>query len=164
MGDYDDVPYIVIERRSGGLEPFLWGALLGAGVALLLAPRTGRETQDEIRDGVYRLRAATTGRVGEVRDTVSGAVTRTRNRIYDRIDAVRDGVEVRAQQARDALDAGRRAAQDARSELERRIAEAKESASAAADSVRGTRAAPADVDVVVTEVIVEEGTDRPELG
>ena len=39
MADYDDdgVPYVVIERSGSGLVPFVWGALLGAAAALLLA-------------------------------------------------------------------------------------------------------------------------------
>src|SRR5690606_22856466 len=49
MPDHENVPYIVIEREGGGVGPFLWGVLLGAGVALLLAPRSGEETQEEIR-------------------------------------------------------------------------------------------------------------------
>lgn len=31
MADRDDLPYIIIERRNGGLGAFLLGALLGAG-------------------------------------------------------------------------------------------------------------------------------------
>lgn len=166
MGEYDDLPYIVIERRSGGAGAFLWGALLGAGVALLLAPRSGDETQEELRQGVQRLRDTATGRVNEARDTVTGAVTRTRNRIYDRIDAVRGDLEERTLQAREAIDAGRRAAREARSELERRVSEAKDGYEAASDALRGTPRPPAppQADVVVTEVVVEELDVRPDMG
>lgn len=167
MGDYEDLPYIVIERRSGGLGPFVWGALLGAGAALLLTPRSGRETQAEIRGGLDRLRDVTTGRVHDARDTVTGAVTRTRNRIYDRIDNVRDDLEARAQQAREAIEAGRRAAREARGDLERRVHQARDGYVAATEAARAAAAPPhppADVDVVVTEVIVEEVQERPDLG
>ena len=152
MRDYDDLPYIVIERHSGGMGPFVWGALVGAGVALLLAPRSGAETQDEIRRNVRRIRDTAEDRVNEAR----GTVTRTRDRIVDRIDAVRSTFEEQADRARDAVDTGRRAARDARSELERRVAEAKAAAA--------TPQSPPDVDIVVTEVIVEESDERPELG
>ena len=165
MREYDDLPYIVIERRSGGFTPFLWGALLGVGAALLFAPRTGEETQEELRQRVRRLRTAAEGRVNEVRDTMSGAVTRTRGRLQDRIDTVRETVEERAERARQAVEAGRRAALEARAELERRVDLAKESYNAAAEAARGasTRQPPA-AEVIITDVIVEEADERPNLG
>lgn len=165
MREYDDLPYIVIERRGAGLTPFLWGALLGVGAALLLAPRTGEETQEEIRQRARRLRDVAEGRVSEVRDTMAGAVTRTRGRLQDRIDSVRETVEERAERARQAIEAGRRAALDARAELERRVDQAKDSYAAAADAARSasTREPPA-ADIIVTDVIVEEAEERPDLG
>jgi gas vesicle protein len=163
MRDHDDLPYIVIERRSGGLTPFVWGALLGAGAALLLAPRSGQETQDEIRRSAQRLRTGVEDRVTHARDTVTDAVTRTRDLVTERVDSVRDAVESRADQARHALDTGRRTARDARSELERRVAEAKHTYQSAADRVRGTTRPPAG-DVVVTDVTVEEAEGQPDLG
>jgi gas vesicle protein len=166
MRDHDDLPYIVIEKHSGGgMGTFLWGALLGAGAALLLAPRSGEETQDQIRDRVQRIRTAAEDRVNEVRDSVTDSVSRTRDRIQDQIDTVRDTVESRADRARSALDTGRRAARDARSELERRVAEARENV---ADTLHSdderAAAAPPHVDVVVTEVVVEDLDGRPGLG
>jgi gas vesicle protein len=164
MRDHDDLPYIVIEKHSGGgMGAFLWGALIGAGAALLLAPRSGEETQEEIRERVRRLRDAAEDRVNEVRDTVTGTVSRTRYRLQDQIDAVRDTVESKTDRAKHAVDAGRRAAKDARSELERRVAEARENA---ADALHhdeqdfGVFGAQPEVDVVVTEIIVD-GDDRP---
>lgn len=165
MRDHDELPYIVIEKHSGGgFTTFLWGALLGAGAALLLAPRSGEETQEEIRERVRRLREAAEDQVNEVRDTVN----RTRDRLQDQIDNVRDTVESRTGQAREALETGRRAARDARSELERRVAEARESVVDALhdeddDDYSDMGLAP-EIDVTVTEVVVEEVEERPELG
>lgn len=140
MRDYEELPHIVIERERGGLEPFLLGALLGAGVALLLAPRSGADTQREIRESIRRLRDTAEGRVNEARDTVRGVVDRTRGEVTDRLGAVRD-----------AVDTGRRAARDARSELERRVAEAKSAFGSGAAAGGGD-----DPDVVVTEVVVDD--------
>jgi len=147
MREYDDLPHIVIERERGGMVPFLWGALLGAGVALLLAPRSGAETQQEIRDSVQRLRDT----AGGARDRVVGTVDRTRTRLTDRIGSVRDTLERRTGQARDAVDAGRRAARDARTELERRLDQAKA-------AYRGGDTGE-DTGVTVTEVRTEGGED-----
>ncbi len=50
MRDHDETPYIVIEREGGGgLGSFILGALVGAGLALLFAPQSGEETQEEIK-------------------------------------------------------------------------------------------------------------------
>jgi gas vesicle protein len=129
MREYDETPYIVIERRSSGIAPFFWGAILGAGAALLLAPRSGAETQEEIRQQVRRARTAAENRVENARMTVA----RTRDRIQDQIDTVRDQVgnvrneiDARAMQAREALETGRRAAREARQELERRVADVRD--------------------------------------
>jgi gas vesicle protein len=168
MADYDDVPYIVIERRSsGGLGPFFWGLLLGAGAALLYAPRSGEETQEEIRERARRIRAAAEDRVVGARDTVVDVVSRTRDRIQDQIDTVRDTIETRTDQAREVVDAGRRAARDARSDLERRVSDAKDAYADDdhpdfGDDIAVIRTA--EVDVIVTDVIVEEAERRPDLG
>jgi gas vesicle protein len=48
MRDNDEGPYIVIERESGGgIGSFVLGALVGAGLALLFAPKSGAETQED---------------------------------------------------------------------------------------------------------------------
>ena len=37
-------------RDGGTLVPFLFGAVVGAGLALLLAPRTGKETRELLKE------------------------------------------------------------------------------------------------------------------
>lgn len=153
MADYDDLPYIVIERGgSGSTSSFLWGALLGAGVAFLLAPRGGRATQAEIRRGAERLRTDAENRV----DGAKRAVTGVWERAVERVASVRDSLETRSDQAREAVDAGRHAAREAREQLERRVAQAK------AEQERA-RSGP-DAEVVITEVIVEEDPGQIPLG
>ena len=159
MRDYDDYPHIVIERERGGFGPFVWGALLGAGAALLLAPRTGADTQRELRERARALREAAVGRVNEARDTVTGAVDRARGEVTGRISTVRDVIETRADQARSAVEAGRRAARDARVDLERRVAEAKSAYRGGVDAFRDPGAPVLEAEVIVTEVIVEDAGD-----
>lgn len=159
MADYEDLPYVVVERRAS-TEAFFWGALIGAGLALLLAPRSGAETQEEIRATARRLRDAAEGRVSEVRDRVEGAVERTRTRVEDRVSAVRSTLEERTDQARHAIRAGRDAARTARSELERRVDDAKAAYRAGLDATRRPRldddgGTVVEAEVVVTEVVVE---------
>lgn len=151
MAKHDDVPYIVIERSGGSATSFLWGALLGAAAGLVLAPRAGSETQAELRRGILQLRTDAEDRIGEARD----AAQRTRDRVRDGVVSVRETVGGGAEQVRTAFDAGRRAASDARSELERRLAGAK-AEGRGSDAMAASGIPGAEVDVVITEVIVEE--------
>lgn len=172
MAEYDNAPYIVIERHSGGVSPFLWGLLLGAGAALLLAPRSGEETQEEIRQRARRIRTAAEDRVGSVRGSVTDTINRTRSQLQGRFDSVRDSVDSGTQRAREMLDGGRRVASDARSELRRRVEEAREDVHAANatrddEPIRAPRPAappPPAGEVGITDVEVEEAEGRPGLG
>jgi len=168
MADYDDdLPAFVIETRGGGggAGTFLVGALVGAAVALLLAPRSGSETQAEIAGAARRLRDDVEGRVSGARERVSDARERVGGRVAGTLDSVRGGVKTGVAQARAAYDVGRGAAHDAREELQRRVDEAKRSYRAGLAAVRGDgdgageggdgEGKAADV-VVVTEVVVEE--------
>ncbi len=115
MRDQSDVPYIVIERDGGGqIGPFVVGALLGAGLALLFAPRSGEETQAELLERARRLR-----------DTAEDRVREAQRNLEDRLDHARDGVQSRVDEVRDAVEAGRTAAHDAREDLERKLERSK---------------------------------------
>ena len=100
MSDRDEFATIVIERESG-VGTFLLGALIGAGAALLFAPRTGMQTRSELRAGVDRLRDRAQETVRDLQSSVTG-----------RIDDVRGEVSGRVSAAREAVDAGRRAARE----------------------------------------------------
>lgn len=147
--DEDDVTFVIETRGGDGVGPFLFGALLGAAVALLLAPRSGAETQAEIAGAVRDLRDGVQGRVTGARERVTGGVT-------GRIDAVRGGVESRVDRARAALEAGRGAARDARDELRRRVDDAKRSYREKLGSGGGDGATP--------EVVVDPEPTREDAG
>jgi gas vesicle protein len=112
MAEHDELPYIVIERRSGGMGALIWGALIGAGVALLFAPRSGRETREEIRAGALRVRDRAEDAVRQVTDSMQETIGGVRGEVQDRLDT-----------ARDAFEAGRRAARDTRQEMEIKVRE-----------------------------------------
>ena len=126
MRHEDEEEYeVVIEERGGGVGTFLLGALFGAGVALLLAPRGGRETQAELGRLLGGVRELAGGPAGGTRESVAGWVGRTRGRVTGRLDEVRAAVDDRLDQVRGAVDEGRMAATQARVELRRRVDEAK---------------------------------------
>jgi gas vesicle protein len=142
MRHQDDEPYIVIEKNSGGVGDFLLGALIGAGVALLFAPRSGRETRADIS---RRARAAQ-DRVRDVANDVTDQVVDTfetaRSRIEEQIDSARSAIVNKKEQVSRAMEAGREAAHQARSDLERRLAETKAAYNAGADVARSGRSVP----------------------
>jgi gas vesicle protein len=123
--DHDGEPYIVIEKHSGGVGNLLLGVLIGAGVALLFAPRSGEETRQDIRRRARKagdtVKDAAQGVTDQVVDTFESA----RDRVEEQIDSARTAIELKKQQVARAVEAGREAAQQARGDLERRLAETK---------------------------------------
>jgi gas vesicle protein len=115
MRNQDDSPYIVIERDSGGgVGAFVLGVLVGAGVALLFAPKSGVETQEDLKRQARKLRSAAEERVREAQ-----------RQIEERLGEVRDGVQTRIDNVKEAVSAGRSAATDARTDLEKRLQRSK---------------------------------------
>ena len=135
-----DEPYIVIEKHSGGVGDFLIGALIGAGVALLFAPRSGRETRADItrraRAAQDRVRDVAEGVTDQVVDRFEGA----RSKIEEQIETARSAIVAKKEQVSRAMEAGREAAYQARTDLERRLAETKAAYNAGADVARTGRA------------------------
>ncbi len=114
MADQKESPYIVVERQATGVGTFLWGAILGAGLALLFAPRTGQETRRELGNGMRRLKDSAEDTVQKVQKAVTGTIEEFRDQVNERMDS-----------ARQAMEAGREAALRSRADLERRVREAR---------------------------------------
>lgn len=126
MSGYDfDEPYVVIERHETSVGSFLFGLAVGAGIALLFAPRTGEEMRRRMGSQARRVSRRAQQVANEVGDTVTDSFQQARDEVETRIDRARQALELKRQQVSRAVDAGRRAADEARDELERRIAETK---------------------------------------
>lgn len=131
--DHDEGPYIVIERdRGGGIGSFLLGALVGAGLALLFAPKSGAETQAELKEHARKLRTAAEERVRQAQ-----------RQLEERLGEVREGVQARLDGVKDAVSAGRSAAHDARADLERKLQRSKAAYRAGVQAAREAIAAEA---------------------
>jgi len=100
-------------RLMTGALLVVTGAILGAGVALLFAPQSGRETRKDIARYAKRTRKKVEGAAGEFAESVSGLVDtieKKAERILDQgmdlavdskeavLDAVEDGQERLARQ------------------------------------------------------------------
>jgi gas vesicle protein len=131
MRNQDDGPHIVIERDGGGgIGTFILGALVGAGIALLLAPKSGTETQEDLKRQARKLRSAAEERVREAQ-----------RQIEERLGEVREGVQTRMDNVKEAVTAGRSAASDARTDLEKRLQRSKAAYRAGVQAARDAIAA-----------------------
>ena len=118
MRDYDDDDVVV--EQGGSFSAFLWGALIGAGAMLLFAPRSGRETRQELSESFRRLKDTADAAIRDMQDTVTDTVRDVRSTVETRVDATRT-----------AFDATRDAARGARTDLGQRWEQGREGVRAA---------------------------------
>jgi gas vesicle protein len=65
---------VYVERAGDSSAKWLfWGALLGAGVALLYAPSSGEETRRNLQRKLWKLRAMTEEKLDEISQQFGGA-------------------------------------------------------------------------------------------
>ncbi|TAK27727.1 MAG: YtxH domain-containing protein [Chloroflexota bacterium] len=104
------------EARTGGgfLAGIVIGGLLGAGIALLLAPKSGQETRDELMD-----------RSVELRERASELAARAWGDVDELVSRGRSVVEDTTATFRDAYSQGTQAAAEQAEELQRRFREAR---------------------------------------
>lgn len=121
--------YVIIEHRSGGsFGTFIWGLLIGAAAALLYAPKSGRETREELSDSMTRLRDQAEGRVREVQDTMTEVVEDARRQFEEGVDTARKAVET-----------GRQAVKERRDKVEEQVEESREAFQAGYEAARAAR-------------------------
>jgi len=108
---------VYVERGGDSSAKWLfWGAALGAGLALLYAPRTGEETRRLLQRRLWKLRAGTEEKLDELAQQFGGA----REALGGLGDDEDDLFEEDQPPAR-----ARASAPSAREELERRLAESR---------------------------------------
>lgn len=72
---------------------FLLGGLMGAGVALLLAPKSGRETRQRIRDLADEVKVKAEDYVEQAKGKVSTAVEQGKGFVQDQKSIITSAVE-----------------------------------------------------------------------
>ena len=118
-------PREVVYVEGGGdssAKWLFWGACLGAGLALLYAPRSGEETRRNLQRRLWKLRAMTEEKMDElVEQYVPG-----RRRVADSADEFPvDELDDEIEEPPVAPEPRAAATPSAREELERRLAEAR---------------------------------------
>jgi gas vesicle protein len=121
---------IVYVERGGDTSAkwLFWGALLGAGLALLYAPSKGEETRRNLQRKLWKLRAMTEEKLDEITQQLGGAKDSLDGLMEEEDEDLEDDSEARGIY-------GRSPASSAREELERRLADA-----------RARRRSPADLE------------------
>jgi gas vesicle protein len=107
---------VYVERGGDASAKWLfWGALLGAGLALLYAPRSGEETRRVLQRKLWKLRAMTEEKLDELAQQFGGS-KEALDELSDEDDDLDDIGEIPVRS---------RSAASAREELERRLAESR---------------------------------------
>jgi hypothetical protein len=111
---------VYVQRGDSSAKWLFWGAVLGAGLALMYAPRSGEETRRGLQRRLWRLRAMTEEKLDELAQQFGGSRESLRDLDEEDFD------EEELFESGDAPAARvRPAAPSAREELERRLAEAR---------------------------------------
>ena len=118
-------PYIVIDRGGGGGRLLRPRCAVGAGLALLFAPKSGRGDPGGAQ-----------GSGAEAQGRREDRVRDAQKQLEERLEVAREGVQTRVDGVKDAVEAGRKAAVDAREELERKLERSKAAYRAGIDAAR----------------------------
>lgn len=83
------------ENEGGYWRGLVTGVLVGAGAALLLAPRKGEELREEIAEGASTLKERAGGWSGEVAGTIADKAHELRVRSEGAIDSARAAINAK---------------------------------------------------------------------
>ena len=120
---------VYVERGGDASAKWLfWGALLGAGIALLYAPSSGEETRRNLQRKLWKLRAMTEEKLDEITQQLGGAKESLEGLMDDEDEEIEGDLEDGGFQPRNPK-------ASPREELERRLADA-----------RARRRSPADLE------------------
>ena len=75
------------------LLSFLLGGLVGAGFALLLAPQSGRETRQKIKDLTDDVKEKAMGYAGEVKDKVTTGIDKGKDLYEEKKSIITTAIE-----------------------------------------------------------------------
>lgn len=115
---------VYVERGGDTSAKWLfWGALLGAGLALMYAPTSGEDTRRNLQRKLWKLRAMTEEKLDELTQQLGGAKDSLGALLEDEDDDLEGEDEGRTFYGRGQATSGSSASP--REELERRLADAR---------------------------------------
>jgi gas vesicle protein len=87
---------------SDTILAFCIGAVIGGVTALLMTPRSGPETRDQLRRGMDDLRARSQTAASQTRDVVETKAGEYRERVRGAVEGAREGARSRVEAVREA--------------------------------------------------------------
>lgn len=83
------------ERCSSGnvILAFVLGGIVGAGIAFLMAPQSGRETREKIKEFADETRKKANEYAGQVKDKVSSAVESGKHFVEDKKSLISTAID-----------------------------------------------------------------------
>jgi gas vesicle protein len=72
---------------------FLLGGFVGTGIALLLAPRSGRETRQKIKELTENVKEKATGYIADAKDKVSGSIDKGKKFYEEKKSVISTAIE-----------------------------------------------------------------------
>jgi gas vesicle protein len=91
-------------RGSGFLAGLIFGAILGAGVALVLAPDRGENTRRRIRRRMESLREGAMDSLDQAGSRTRKQLSRRKRRLQAELERIRERAKARAREAKESLD------------------------------------------------------------
>lgn len=82
---------IVVKKNSVG--SFLQGVIIGAAIAMLMAPRSGRETRDILGEKGSEFRDKAVNIAKDTRDRAQVYISDARNKVEESVKGVKQGVQ-----------------------------------------------------------------------
>jgi gas vesicle protein len=105
MGRNGDREVVYVERGGdASAKWFLWGALIGAGVALFYAPNTGEQTRRSVQRRLRKFRAMAEEKLDELGETIGAKKREVADEFADAAMDAGDAVEEGLESARSAVE------------------------------------------------------------
>jgi len=109
---------VYVQRGDSSAKWLFWGAVLGAGLALMYAPRTGEETRRVLQRKLWKLRAVTEEKLDELAQQFGSGKAALEDLADDEEDELDEADALPPMRPRSS-------GPSAREELERRLAESR---------------------------------------
>jgi len=107
------------EGKGGGfITGLLFGGIVGAGIALAMAPRPGRETREQLLKRAAELRARADELVGQAREREGELVGRGKEMLEQQQSRVREMVRSGRETLKEAMSQGKQASRQKAAALE----------------------------------------------
>lgn len=104
LGEAPSVADPATRTGAGFLAGMVFGAVLGAGLALFFAPERGEKTRDRLRRRMRSLREDALGGIDQAGTRTRKELRRRQRRLRAELERIRERAKQRAKEAREALE------------------------------------------------------------